>query len=676
MADNILPPKIKFYQNHRPLMDSGEYSITITGSISHSKITHDNNTGPITQHFAIYGERFSLTDQDISAVFPAAGSTGDYAGILPHIILNRNTLPWERHANTDNKALPWLALLLFDADEIPAKKIIKVKDLGLPKENAQHDEDSVTVIDVPESVLKKILPTAASLLLLAHTRQGVDNAGALVGEENAVLFCNRLPAQGTRSTIHLVSLEGKYNNDGFNYPGGSDPVRLVSLKSWEFYTIEHFKITTDTLTALQGKVDAADLQKLSTLLDREFAGTEDDFLKEVSDATGVVTNTFKKLLIDNSKFNKTFNGLLLNLNKDILTLRLPVHADATVERFLSQGLVPLVHCFRNGDRSVSWYRSPFLPYHADATNDGSAIRNLYPEGADELLQFDANLGMFDVSYAAAWEIGRLLALANKDFSVSLFRWKRLIAQHGHKASQLSSYGHLPIFTHKHDHEQEKPLWEKHLKPWLIQLAAFQSIPANYLLPDEALLPKESIRFFYVDKNWQIATLNGAFSVGGEWDKESQSDDNDFNDFLKLEDNYVMGFLLRSDVVDGWPGLLIDGVDNTGSKIKPLIRKLSSSTLLCLYKKTIKQVIFHIKPELMHFGVTNKGNDSFSKKVRDQNGNENGAEVKVKWQPGTKDKDRVIDILQLATDLGKGNQAAAFAMNMVEGIPSVIFTINS
>ena len=675
MAENIFPPKIKFYQNHRPTMDAGEYSITIDGAINHPKITQDHTTGPITQYFAVYGERFALNEQDISAVFPAAGSTGDYASILPHLILKRNTLPWERHANKNNKELPWLALLLFDETEVPEKKIISVKDLGLSaqeKEKAQHEDDQLTVIDVSETLLKKILPSTNSLRLLAHTRQGVSKTDELVGEENAVLFCNRLPAQGTRSTIHLVSLEGKYNENGFDYAGGSSSFRLVSLKSWEFYATEHFKITTDTLTALQGKASTTDLEKLSTLLDREFAGTEDHFVKEILEATGLVTDSFKKILIDNAKFNKTFDGLLLHLNKDILTLRLP--AGASTEPFLSQGLVPLVHYFRNGDRSVSWYRSPFLPYHAGAATDGSAIHNLHPEGADELLQFDANLGMFDVSYSAAWEIGRLLALANKDFSVSLFRWKRLLAQHGHKAMQLASYDHLPVFAQSHDHAQEQPLWEKHLQPWLTQLASFQSLPANYLLPDEALLPQESIRFFEVDKNWQIATLSGAFSVGGTWDKESQSDDNAFNDFLKLQDTYLIGFLLRSDVVNGWPGLLIDGVDATGNTVKPLLRKLSKNVLLCLFKKVIKQVVFHQKPELMHFGLINKGDNLFSKSIRDKDGNENGGEVAVKWQSGTTAEERVVDMAQLAIDLGKANQPAAFAMNMVEGIPSVVFNI--
>jgi hypothetical protein len=46
--------------------------------------------------------------------------------------------------------------------------------------------------------------------------------------------------------------------------------------------------------------------------------------------------------------------------------------------------------------------------------------------ADALTRYDPSTGMLDVSYAAAWEIGRLLALRSKSFSAALYNWKRSI----------------------------------------------------------------------------------------------------------------------------------------------------------------------------------------------------------------------------------------------------------
>lgn len=687
-VDTTAAPRVKFFQNHTPTMEPGEYKIVIETKISHEDINQDNTAGT-TYRFAVLGERFSLNDGDVRAVFPAAGSTGDDAAVLPHIILNRNTLPWERQAMAGDPTLPWLALLLFDEGEAPAKKIVTVKALwspedgagyfptDLPREAAQQDDEKVTVIDVPSATLATLIPSVDSLRLMAHTRQGVDAHDNLVGEENAVVFCNRLPAQGQRSTVHLISVEGRYKSDGLDVPDGANLVRLVSLKSWEFFTLAHFKITTAVLGQLKGASDD-EKAELTALLDREFAGTEDSFRTDVAAALGLdkLPDSYAQALVAGARFNKTFDGILLNLNKDLLTLRLPPNDNEAVEPYLSQGLLPLPHSFRNGDRSVSWYRGPFLPVRP--ANDASVVRALRPESADELLRYDSALGMFDVTYAAAWEIGRLLALGSKDFAVSLFQWKRLMAQHGHKARQSAGSEHLPVFAHSHNHEQEDLLWQQHLLPWLGQLLSLQSLPANYLLPSEQLLPRESIRFFFVDIEWQVAALSGAFSVGGEWDSDVQDGKDVFNSLMQeLTTNpRAMGFLLRSDVVSGWPGLLIDGMAMDDRQlltpVPTLRRQLARDVLLCLFEGEISQVIFHQKPETMHFGLL-KENERYAKKTRNDKGVEIGDPVTVDcWQ--STEAVRVLAIDRLAKLLGKEANCAAFAMNMIEGVPKVVFQV--
>ena len=41
----------------------------------------------------------------------------------------------------------------------------------------------------------------------------------------------------------------------------------------------------------------------------------------------------------------------------------------------------------------------------------------------------------------------------------------------------------------------------------------QAVPFAYLAPDSALLPEESIRWFYLDRRWTDALVQGALSVG-------------------------------------------------------------------------------------------------------------------------------------------------------------------
>jgi hypothetical protein len=49
--------------------------------------------------------------------------------------------------------------------------------------------------------------------------------------------------------------------------------------------------------------------------------------------------------------------------------------------------------------------------------------------------------------------------------------------------------------------------------WLGRLLTLAGVPFGYLVPDEVMLPPESIRFFRLNETWIRALLDGAFSLG-------------------------------------------------------------------------------------------------------------------------------------------------------------------
>ena len=77
------------------------------------------------------------------------------------------------------------------------------------------------------------------------------------------------------------------------------------------------------------------------------------------------------------------------------------------------------HSLRQGETTVSWFHGPLAP-----AKNPEAATPMTVRVADEMLRYSPATGMFDVSYAAAWEIGRLVALQNKKFSVELQHWKQ------------------------------------------------------------------------------------------------------------------------------------------------------------------------------------------------------------------------------------------------------------
>lgn len=111
-----------------------------------------------------------------------------------------------------------------------------------------------------------------------------------------------------------------------------------------------------------------------------------------------------------------------------------------------------------------------------------------------------------------------------------------------------------------------------VRAFLARLRLLEGVPFSHLVPDAALLPVESIRFFYVDREWTDAIVEGALSVGTitTTDREHlQASYAEIRDEVDAAErrvrtapanesgapaNTITGFLLRSAAVSGWPGL--------------------------------------------------------------------------------------------------------------------------
>ena len=603
------PTKIEFIQYHQPALKDGDYEITITQEIKEEKITA-NNSFQITRKFSVGAERFDLKPTDIHAVFPPDGSLGEHSNVLPHIILNRSILPWERQAISNNNNIPWLTVLLFEETEAPETQIITLKTLkdiniypakfpNFTLESGQHEDDKVIIVDVQKQLLEKILPTKEDLTYLAHVRQGTDEQGKLIGDELAVIICNRLPQKSGRSIVHLVSLEGRYNNNWFDFQGAgdNDKIRLVSLKSWSFSCIDE---------------------------------------------------------------NQSFQGLLTNLNREPSTLRLPQVNNTEAEKYLSMGYIPLPHFLRQGGKTFSWYHSPLITGNNPNNNITLPIRT-----ADELIIYNPDNGMFDVSYSAAWELGRLLALQSKNLSVSLYNWKRT-----HRQSLQNVETHLPVYNQPNTELPES------IYNWFEDLNLLKGVPFNYLVPDELMLPVESIRFFYLDSLWIECLLDGAFSIGRVTTSDHKHDQENKTNLAVNNYPTVTGFLLRSDVVSGWPGLLVDGYNEDDTKKIELLRmeRLSANVLI---KGEIKRLDIHQKPETLHFGLDwDDENKTFYKKLKNLDGQEINKKVdNIPWKDSEK---RVIDINSLTNrikeqvDNSSSFTSAQLALEMIEGVEKVRF----
>jgi hypothetical protein len=173
---------------------------------------------------------------------------------------------------------------------------------------------------------------------------------------------------------------------------------------------------------------------------------------------------------------------------------------------------------------------------------------------------------------------------------------------------------------------QKPMPD-YVKQWLRQIRLLYGVPFEYLVCDEHYLPTESMRFFYIDRNWTDALVDGALSIGPTTrdvmfkganlaniqtlldGQENRVRTNLRGLATPRDDNneLICGFLLRSAVVSGYPGMEVHGYsDAAGTKTIGILRidRLSPDMMLVLFSGKPELVSLQQPPEGLHFGVRN------------------------------------------------------------------------
>ena len=438
---------VSFIQHDLPGIPAGTYHLEVEQEVT--KANGQSVMSPIkrTFDFAVMGDRFRLTKptQSIYAVYPPADAAGKYDTVLPHVVFTNTSLPWSRQLKKKEQAIAsnidkptWLTVLLLDEDDVDvasfSKLSLKTKQLtiqdlftsALPENYVSYFEniaptealdageqlsDTIEVLDIPMGLFQKLAPSIDDLKVMAHVRKvsllnkptmpGISDKGEPEGSFS-IVFGNRLPQSLKKTTAYLVSLEGigEYlpTNAG-NPKQGVDPkkiLRLAVLKSWSFSSNGQSATFADRMQRLNG----------GTPTSAEQAINEHQNL-----STTLTLPTSEKAL---PVVKQVLNMGYVPLNHELRSVDVPKNVSKKKEIKPSDLTV---------NKTVSWYRGPLIPYEIKE----NSIR-LPISSPDKVTVYDPTMGMFDTSYAAAWSLGRLLALQNKAFSTALYVWKKGLTQ--------------------------------------------------------------------------------------------------------------------------------------------------------------------------------------------------------------------------------------------------------
>ncbi|MEV3961833.1 hypothetical protein AB0M34_13180 [Nocardia sp. NPDC050193] len=678
--DTIPPGDIELHDNYLPGLQAGDYSIEVTHDLrtetdSAASSIIDGGEFRTVEQFTVRGPQVAIDPSAVLAQQPVDGSSGRFAEVLPHVVLGDPMLPWERTMRDTPDGTPWLALLVLTDDQLVGATTDRTRTInGTVADFLAHDPDVLkpdlhrepdiaedapcSYIQVTTDAFRAVTPRVNDARFLTHSRGANTGDRPILGIDEDGLFsvvvAGRFPAapdkgaaDSIKNIVHLVSLEGHQRIlvDTPDFTGHSS-VAVLSLNSWSFWCyadpIADFRELAEGLTHLPGTTTPAPRERMWLRLPSPYADTGD------------------------------------------------TDAQRQVVRRLDDGYVPLPYVTRSGETTYGWYRGPFTPVVPIAIPQAATATS-----ADALIGYDPAWGSFDVSLANAFEIGRALAVADSAFAQQLVTLKRrarglvddlyqqdtsthLPADSG-AATVLEAFGALlqgPLLTtlggqavtpteawtpptpaappadptgaleeflgsgptQSALREALSDSGDDALAPvvaWLGQRMLLYGVPFTHLVPDEQMLPAESLRFFHLDANWIDALVSGAFSIGAQSSRDTVQDAVIGADVREAATCYALahrdtvrgvaahrsarstdygarqrtsGFLLRSAIVSGWPNLAVRGYDLAGRPL-PVLRMdhLSPTVLLCLFDGIPAQVELRQPQEGFRFGVDDDGN---------------------------------------------------------------------
>lgn len=634
MAD-VQPPhpaapveSMVLYDHYKPGIAGGVYRFILQQTVdagTDAKGTPDIHHYYHDQTFEVVAPRHAIDQGEFQAFFPPSAGFGDYRQTLPHVVLRTRDLPWLRELDGTT---PWLALLVLSDQEIGDGKVEEVAGTAADLQplsgsrvrtpdlaTADDEKTPVRWLEMDRALFLNLCPRLGELRYLAHVRH-VDHGDKVPAD---------MPAQGEFSVLVANRMPA----------AGTNTVHLISLEGWR-----------DVLTGPPGQI--GERVRLITLGRWSF--------------------------VNDSARPDTFAGLMDQLGEQarVFGARAAPMPNSIVGKALVLGYTPVDYRPLDSTPNFAWYRGPLAAAHRPTIRSHEPFRN-----PDAALVFDEATGVMDVSYASAWQLGRLSGLAAPAFAKGLRTFVEQTHQAAETARQIADFLslHASILDQPPTGGAAAPEIVKaanDLVSWLARLALLYPVPFQYLVPDPDLLPPESIRFFCIDDTWVEALIDGALSIAvrNGADREALYRKDTSRQEMRSAMSTIVyeyrtrllgrtpnwtaapdymaerktGFLMRSKIVSDWPGVEIKAVTDAPElgNMPGVLRmdQIADGVLFCLARGTIQSVTFNEPREGLTFGVADG--------------------VPMRGQP----EKGVLDIATLASNLELGIGPAKFAAHMI------------
>jgi hypothetical protein len=469
------PGQIQFYDNYVPKLHDDSYTITVTQQLTGAS----DKTFSAEQRFDVNGPRWSIPANLIHSASPPPNHSGQYEKTLPQIVIKKRTLPWERYLNNTDPDAPWVGLMLFDAGNGAqatavlggsAVQSITVDRRGSGYEIAPAVQLSggggsgamaLATIDTAGQVTGIKVTNGGS----GYTSAPLVTLGSLSNASTVTLADVLAPgndASGTSIAAPNISLNPDFDKS-------TDTCQIIDITTGAFAaytpvydqngTIDELKYCAHVRQVNTGDKEPLGMEKangwFAVLIAKRFPRAKDNgksanrqiahlvsFEGYASRMTGqasvfgtsgmvrlvsLANWTFTCLPEEGESFAQLMRDLTLTENNSSYLLKPYVgptnfqltDAAKTAQKTLNLGYLPLAYQTLQGEKTFAWYRGPLSPVVPPDFPD-----NPHLESPSSSVIYDPSSGVFDQSYAVAFQTGRLLALSDRTFGSNLLKWRR------------------------------------------------------------------------------------------------------------------------------------------------------------------------------------------------------------------------------------------------------------
>jgi hypothetical protein len=390
-------------------------------------------------YFNVEGPRFRLDPTEVAGVFPPRNGHGAFNESIPHVVLKRRTLPWERAFDPDEQPIhqvnqdatlpaldltetPWMAVLLFEETECTITPNVAI-ETGLPSSVvAGLDPPPGTKVDIVTAdaiLLDSLLPSVLELILLTHARQVSveDRELNVAGGDGwfSVVMSNRVPEEGKKYVACLVSLEQRTDVVPANPPavqglGIGNLVPVAGAKSVKAFTASRTAGSDRVVSSAVGGIGViGNAGGINTIGNITIVG--DPGITYFQLQTSFI-------LLYSWKFECSQSGTFRELMQALNVSMFGNPNSQGKPQLTDTGHLRIKVADRAGETETAWYRGPLVPFQLTRDPLGPY------HSADQARRATPETGAEDISYAAAFECGRLLAASDGRLAQELMRWRR------------------------------------------------------------------------------------------------------------------------------------------------------------------------------------------------------------------------------------------------------------